>query len=172
MNMQQHSLELELDDRDRKLNEMEDKLTKIQEDNYSLAQNNEDLKHSLSKAENHGQQLRSELDFLTELMEHMKQQANDLASREQENTLAESKQQEMVEQLQESLNYRNEEINQHLEVIDKMEAGLAEEKQKRRELENDNNNLNALLGEMEERLNRELIKVRTARESERTQNEK
>ena len=118
--MQQHSLELELDDRDRKLNEMEDKLTKIQEDNYSLAKNNEDLKHSLSKAENHGQQLRSELDSLTELMEHMKQQANDLASREQENTLAESKQQEMVEQLQESLNYRNEEINQHLEVIDKM----------------------------------------------------
>ena len=49
---------------------------------------------------------------------------------------------------------------------------MAEEKQKRRELENDNNNLNALLGEMEERLNRELIKVRTARESERTQNEK
>jgi len=59
MNMQQHSLELELDDRDRKLNDLEDKLAKVQDDNYSLAQTNEDLKHSLSKADNHGQQLRS-----------------------------------------------------------------------------------------------------------------
>lgn len=36
----------------------------------------------------------------------------------------------MIEQLQESLSYRNEEIKQHLEIIEKLEIGLAQERQR------------------------------------------
>lgn len=99
----------------------------------------------------------------------MKQQASDLAVREQESNLSESRHQEVVEQLQESLNYRNEEISQHLEAIERMEAALVQEKQKSRELESDNGNLNTLLSEMEERLNRELLKARATRDTEQAQ---